>query len=64
MDLLLKLAEDGAVDIKWEKGDLVLLDVSICLRHALGENRASARWLTREAPPELRRVAFPEAMEG
>ncbi|KAJ0308625.1 hypothetical protein COL516b_003169 [Colletotrichum fioriniae] len=31
LDLLLKLAEKGAVDIEWQKGDLVLLDVSICL---------------------------------
>lgn len=28
LDLLLKLAEEGAVDIQWEQGDLVLLDVS------------------------------------
>jgi hypothetical protein len=28
LDLLLKIAEDGAVDVKWEQGDLVLLDVS------------------------------------
>lgn len=28
LDLLLRLAEEGAVDIKWEQGDLVLLDVS------------------------------------
>ncbi|EFQ34599.1 uncharacterized protein GLRG_09743 [Colletotrichum graminicola M1.001] len=26
LDLLLKLAEDGAVDVEWEKEDLVLLD--------------------------------------
>ncbi|OHF01000.1 hypothetical protein CORC01_03828 [Colletotrichum orchidophilum] len=26
LDLLLKLAEDGAVDVEWEQGDLVLLD--------------------------------------
>ncbi|EXF80806.1 hypothetical protein CFIO01_01177 [Colletotrichum fioriniae PJ7] len=31
LDLLLKLAEKGAVDVEWQKGDLVLLDVSICL---------------------------------
>lgn len=28
LDLLLKLAEEGAVDVEWERGDLVLLDVS------------------------------------
>ncbi|KAK1988191.1 hypothetical protein LZ30DRAFT_578727 [Colletotrichum cereale] len=26
LDLLLQLAEDGAVDVEWEKGDVVLLD--------------------------------------
>lgn len=29
LDLLLQLAEDGAVDVEWQKGDLVLIDVSI-----------------------------------
>lgn len=28
LDLLLQLAEDGAVNVNWQKGDLVLLDVS------------------------------------
>ena len=28
LDLLLQLAERGAVNVEWEKGDLVLLDVS------------------------------------
>lgn len=28
LDLLLQLAEEGAVNVEWEKGDLVLLDVS------------------------------------
>jgi hypothetical protein len=28
LDLLLDLAEKGAVNIQWEQGDLVLLDVS------------------------------------
>lgn len=28
LDLLLKLAEEGAVDVEWEQGDLVLLNVS------------------------------------
>lgn len=28
LDLLLQLAEEGAVNVEWEQGDLVLLDVS------------------------------------
>ncbi|KXH66029.1 hypothetical protein CSAL01_05825 [Colletotrichum salicis] len=31
LDLLLKLAEEGAIDVEWQKGDLVLLDMSTCL---------------------------------
>lgn len=31
LDLLLDIAEQGAVDIQWEKGDLVLLDVSLII---------------------------------
>lgn len=28
LDLLLRLAEEGAVKVEWQKGDLVILDVS------------------------------------
>ena len=28
LDLLLKIAEEAAVDVEWEQGDPVLLDVS------------------------------------
>lgn len=28
LDLLLKIAEEGAVNVEWEQGDLVILDVS------------------------------------
>jgi hypothetical protein len=29
LDLLLEIAEKNAVDVEWEQGDLVILDVSI-----------------------------------
>ncbi|CCF46973.1 hypothetical protein CH063_00646 [Colletotrichum higginsianum] len=73
LDLLLKLAEEGAVDVEWERGDLVLLDVAFACAQNYAVMHSRKPWKgTRQVLAALwddddgndRRIRdFPEGLE-
>ncbi|OHW98015.1 taurine catabolism dioxygenase [Colletotrichum incanum] len=62
LDLLLKLAEDGAVDVEWEKGDLVLLD-NYAVMHSRKPWKGTRQVLAALWDDEGRIRDFPEGLE-
>ncbi|GKT49484.1 clavaminate synthase-like protein At3g21360 [Colletotrichum spaethianum] len=62
LDLLLKLAEDGAVDVEWEKGDLVLLD-NYAVMHSRKPWKGTRQVLAALWDDDGRIRDFPEGVE-
>ncbi|GKT65629.1 taurine catabolism dioxygenase [Colletotrichum tofieldiae] len=62
LDLLLKLAEDGAVDVEWEKGDLVLLD-NYAVMHSRKPWKGTRQVLAALWNDKGRIKDFPEGLE-
>ncbi|KAF6835561.1 taurine catabolism dioxygenase [Colletotrichum plurivorum] len=62
LDLLLKLAEDGAVDVEWEKGDLVLLD-NYAVMHSRKPWKGQRQVLAALWDDDGRIRDFPEGLE-
>ncbi|KAK1590411.1 uncharacterized protein LY79DRAFT_515888 [Colletotrichum navitas] len=62
LDLLLKLAEDGAVDVEWEKGGLVLLD-NYAVMHSRKPWKGTRQVLAALWDGDGRMRDFPEGLE-
>ncbi|UQC91297.1 uncharacterized protein CLUP02_16831 [Colletotrichum lupini] len=62
LDLLLKLAEEGAVDVEWQKGDLVLLD-NYAVMHSRKPWKGQRQVLAALWDDDGRIRDFPEGLE-